>query len=164
MSASTLEELFQHELEDIYYAEQQLVDALSELAEQVEDEDVSEALSEHQEETRTHIERLEEVFDQVGEEPEKEKCEGIEGLIEEQEEFAEEDPDQHVLDLFNLASAQKTEHYEIAAYGNITLIASKLGYDEAADTLEETLREEEETLDELSQLTENYDFDSVPRQ
>lgn len=164
MSASTLEELFYHELEDIYYAEKQLVDALPDLADQVEDDEIQQALSEHQEETEEHIERLEKVFDQIGKEPEKEECEGIEGLLEEQEEFAESDPDQHVLDLFNLASAQKTEHYEIAAYGNITLLASKLGHDEAADMLEETLREEEEALDKLSKLTENYDFESVPRE
>lgn len=164
MTTSTLEELFTHELEDIYYAEQQLVDALSELAEQVDDSDIQSALSEHQKETKEHIERLEQVFEQIGETPEKEECEGVEGLIEEQQEFAKGDPDQHVLELFNLASAQKTEHYEIAAYGNLTLLASQLGHDDAADTLEKNLREEEDALDKLSKLTENYDYDSVPRQ
>ena len=163
MSAETLDELFEHELEDIYFAEHQLLDALEQLAEQVDDEEIENALTEHREETQGHVERLEQVFDMVGEPPEEEECEGIQGLLTEQEEFADEDPDQEVLNLFNLAAAQKTEHYEIAAYGNITLLASQLGLDEAADLLEENLREEEDALEELSQLTENYDFDSVAR-
>ncbi|WP_254535618.1 DUF892 family protein [Halomarina litorea] len=163
MAASNLEELFEHELEDIYHAEHELHEALGNLASQVETEEIQSAFEEHREETEEHIERLEEVFEMVGEPPEKEECEGIQGLIEEQEEFAEEDPDTEVLELFNLASAQKTEHYEIAAYGNTTLLAAELGHDDAADLLEKNLREEEETLDELSQLAENYDFESVAR-
>jgi len=164
MTANTLEELFEHELEDIYHAEHELHEALGNLASQVEDEEIQSAFEEHREETEEHIDRLEEVFEMIGEPPEKEECEGIQGLITEQEEFAESDPDTEILELFNLASAQKTEHYEIAAYGNTTLLASELGYDDAADLLEENLREEEETLDELSELTENYDFDSVSRE
>ena len=164
MAASTLEELFEHELEDIYYAEHELHETLGDLADQVESEEIQSTFEEHREETEEHIERLEEVFEMVGEPPEKEECEGIQGIIEEQEEFAEEGPETPVLELFNLAAAQKTEHYEIAAYGNTTLIASELGHEDAADLLEQNLREEEETLDELSQLAENYDFDSVPRE
>ena len=164
MSASTLEELFEHDLEDIYFAENELLDVLQELAGQVEHDDIRRALEEHREETEGQIDRLEEVFDMIGEPPEEEECEGIEGLKREQEEFAQNDPDQTVLDLFNLAAAQKTEHYEIAAYGNLTLIAAELGMDDAADLLEENLREEEDALDKLSQLTESYDFDSVPRE
>jgi ferritin-like metal-binding protein YciE len=164
MAASTLEELFEHELEDIYHAEHELHEALGELASQVETEEIQSAFEEHRQETEEQIDRLEQVFETVGEPPEKEECEGIEGLLEEQEEFAEEDPETAVLELFNLASAQKTEHYEIAAYGNTTLLASQLGYEDAADLLEQNLREEEEALDELSQLAENYDFESVPRE
>ena len=164
MTATTLDELFEHELEDIYFAEHELLDALEELAGQVSDDDVRTALEEHREETEGHVDRLEEIFDMIGEPPEEEECEGIQGLLTEQEEFAEGDPDRNVLDLFNLASAQKTEHYEIAAYGNLTLLASQLGLDEAADLLEENLREEEDALDTLSQLTEEYDFESVPRE
>lgn len=137
---------------------------LEELAGQVENDDIRRALEEHRDETEGQIDRLEEVFDMVGEPPEEEECEGIEGLKKEQEEFADSDPDQRVLDLFNLAAAQMTEHYEIAAYGNLTLLAAELGYDDAADLLEENLREEVDALEELSQLTENYDFDSVPRE
>ncbi len=164
MAASNLEELFEHELEDIYHAEHELHEALGDLASQVEDEEIQSAFEEHREETEEHIDRLEEAFQEVGEPPEKEECEGIQGLIEEQQEFAEEDPDTEVLELFNLASAQKTEHYEIAAYGNTILLASELGYEDAADLLEKNLREEEEALDELSQLAENYDFESVARE
>jgi ferritin-like metal-binding protein YciE len=161
MSVSTLDELFEHELEDIYFAEHQLLDALEELAGQVEKQEIRDAFEEHREETQGHIDRLEEVFNMIGEPPEEEECEGIEGLLEEQEEFAEDDPAQEILDLFNLAAAQKTEHYEIAAYGNLTLLADELGMGEAADLLEENLREEEEALDKLSTLTENYNVESA---
>ena len=161
MSASNLEELFEHELEDIYYAEHAIVDALSELAGQVEHDEIKQAFETHREETQGHIERLEEVFDMLGEPPEEEECEGIQGLIAEQEEFAEQDPDQEVLDVFNLTSAQKVEHYEIAAYGNLALLADRLGMDEAGDVLHENLEEEEQTLEKLMDLTENFDYQQI---
>lgn len=164
MTASTLEELFEHELEDIYFAENELYDVLGDLADQVESDEAQSAIEEHREETDEHIDRLEEVFDTIGEPPEKEECEGIEGIVTEQEEFADQDPPAEVLDLFNLAAAQKTEHYEIAAYGNTILLADQLGYDDAADLLEQNLREEQDALEELSEIAENYDFESVPRE
>jgi ferritin-like metal-binding protein YciE len=94
-----------------------------------------------------------------------EECEGIEGLVEEHEGFVEEeDPSQEVLDLHNLVAAQKTEHYEIAAYGNLALIADRLGMDEAGDLLHENLEEEQETLEELSSFVDDYDYGRVTEQ
>ena len=159
MTASNLRELFVHDLEDIYFAENELLDALEELAEQTENEQISDAFREHREETQGHVDRLEQVFEMLDKEPEREECEGIEGLISEHEDFVEGDPDQQILDLHNVVAGQKTEHYEIAAYGNLALIADRLGMDEAGDLLHENLEEEEEALDELSSLTEEFDFE-----
>lgn len=165
MTVNTLEELFEHELEDVYFAEHELLDALEELANQVEHDDIKQALLDHREETRGHIDRLEEVFDMIGEPPEKEECEAIEGIVKEHDEFVDdEDPDQSVLDVFNLTSAQKTEHYEIAAYGNLALLADRLDMDEAGDILHENLEEEEAALEKLSKLTEEYDYGQLAAQ
>lgn len=162
MSIDTIQDLFEHGLEDIYHAEHQLLDALAELEENTEREEISRAFSEHREETEGQIERLEEVFDRFGEPPEKEECDGIEGLLEEYEEFTAMEPDQDVLDYHNMAAAEKTEHYEIAAYGNLIPLADRLGMDEAADLLEENLREEQDALDELKELTEGFEMDAIP--
>lgn len=161
MTVETLEDLFEHELEDIYFAEHELLDVLEELADQTEDERISAAFREHREETQDHVERLEEVFDMIGEPPEKEECEGIQGLVEEHDQFLDEDPDQAVIDLFNLTAAQKTEHYEIAAYGNLAMQADRLGMSEAGDILHENLEEEEAALEKLVDLTEGFDFDRL---
>lgn len=161
MTMSTLRDLFVHDLEDMYYAENQLLDALEELADQTETEEIARAFSEHREETQGHVDRLDQVFDMLDVEPEEEECEGIEGLITEHEEFVGEDPAQEVLDVHNLVAAQKTEHYEIAAYGNLALVADRLGMEEAGDILHETLEEEEETLDTLASLTEDFDYGTV---
>lgn len=162
MSMDTIQDLFEHGLEDIYHAEHQLLDALEELEGNTEREEISQAFSEHREETQDQIGRLEEVFDMFGEPPEKEECEGIEGLLEEYEEFASMDPAQEVMDYHNMAAAEKTEHYEIAAYGNLIPLADQLGMGEAADLLEETLREEQDALEELTELTEEFEMDAIP--
>ncbi len=158
----TIQDLFEHGLEDIYHAEHQLLDALEELEGNTERDEISQAFSSHREETQDQIDRLEEVFDMFGEPPEKEECEGIEGLLEEYEEFTSMDPAQDVMDYHNMAAAEKTEHYEIAAYGNLIPLADQLGMDEAADLLEENLREEQGALEELTELTEDFEMDAIP--
>ncbi|UTF54260.1 DUF892 family protein [Natronosalvus rutilus] len=158
----TIQDLFEHGLEDIYHAEHQLLDALEDLEEHTEREEIANAFAEHREETQTHIDRLEEVFDMFGEPPEKEECEGIEGLIEEYEEFLETDPSQEILDYHNMAAAEKTEHYEIAAYGNLIPLAAQMDMGDAADLLEENLREEQDALEELKTLTEEFDMEAIP--
>ena len=161
MSVSSLRDLFVHDLEDVYYAENELLDVLSELAEQTEDEEIAQAFRDHREETEGHVDRLDQVFEKLGQEPEHEECEGIEGLITEHEEFLEMDSDQDVLDLHNLVAAQKTEHYEIAAYGNLAVIADRLGEGETGDLLHETLEEEKAALDKVATLTEEFDVQRV---
>jgi ferritin-like metal-binding protein YciE len=159
---NTFEDLFEHGLEDIYYAEGQLLDVLEELAEQTEHEQIATAFREHREETERHVKRLEEVFEMIGELPEEEECEGINGLIKEHEGFLEEDPSQDVLDHFNLGAAEKSEHYEIAAYGNLAHLANQLGMDEAAQLLGKNLEEEQAMLGHLETLTEEYDRGVLP--
>ena len=160
MTVSNLRELFVHDLEDILYAENKLLDALDSLAEETDDE-IAQAFRDHREETRDHVDRLEHVFEQLGREPEREECEGIEGLITEHEGFLDMDPEQEVLDFHNLVAAQKTEHYEIAAYGNLAVIADRLGEDELGDVLHETLEEEKEALDRLATLTEDFNVQQI---
>ncbi|WP_049927815.1 ferritin-like domain-containing protein [Halopiger goleimassiliensis] len=162
MSMDTIQDLFEHGLEDIYHAEHQLLDALEDLESNTEREEIASAFAEHREETQDQIDRLEEVFETFGEPPEKEECEGIEGLIEEYEEFTSMDPSQEVMDYHNMAAAEKTEHYEIAAYGNLIPLADQLGMGDAADLLEENLREEQDALEELKELTESYEMDAIP--
>ncbi|MEY7852223.1 ferritin-like domain-containing protein [Natrarchaeobius sp. A-rgal3] len=162
MSIDTIHDLFEHGLEDIYHAEHRLLEVLSDLEENTEREEIASAFAEHREKTEGQIDRLEEVFEMFGEPPEKEECEAVEGLIEEYEEFTSMDPNQEVMDYHNMAAAEKTEHYEIAAYGNLIPLADQLGMDEAADLLEENLREEQDALEELKELTEGFEIDAIP--
>ncbi|WP_440771081.1 YciE/YciF ferroxidase family protein [Natronorubrum sp. DTA28] len=162
MSMDTIQDLFEHGLEDIYHAEHQLLDALEDLEKNTAHEDIARAFADHREETEDQIERLEEVFDLFGEPPEKEECDGIEGLIQEYEEFTAAEPSQEVMDYHNVAAAEKTEHYEIAAYGNLIPLADQLGLDEGANLLEENLREEQDALEELKELTEQFEMDAIP--
>ncbi|WP_266080894.1 YciE/YciF ferroxidase family protein [Haladaptatus caseinilyticus] len=164
MSNESLTDLFEEGLKEIYYVEHQLVDALEELADDVEDEELRSSFEEHRDETETHIERLEEVFEQIETSPEQAECHAVDGLIEDHDEFANSVTDQNVHELFDLAAAQKSEHLEIAAYGNLTFIADQLGHQESADLLEENLREEEDALNELKEQTEEYDVSSVPQE
>jgi|AntRauTorcE11897_2_1112592.scaffolds.fasta_scaffold00012_48 ferritin-like metal-binding protein YciE len=162
MTVSNLQELFVHGLEDIYYAEEELLDALQDLEDQTEKSEVAEAFADHREETRGQIDRLDDVFQMLDMEPETEECEGIEGLIKEHETFVEEEePTEELLTLHNLVAGQKTEHYEIAAYGNLAVLADRLGMDEASDLLHENLEEEKAALDKLSGLVDDYDYGAV---
>ncbi|WP_458205510.1 YciE/YciF ferroxidase family protein [Haladaptatus sp. NG-SE-30] len=164
MSGDTLDDLFEEGLKEMYYVENELLDVLDELSNDVDHDDIEHAFRQHREETEEHVDRLEEVFDHIGESPEKKTVHGLDGLVQDHREFTDNDPEQNVHNLFDVAAAEKTEHLEIAAYGNLTFIADKLGHDEAADLLEANLREEEEALDELKSLTEDYDVEAVPAQ
>lgn len=157
MTADSLEDLFVEGLQKIYYTEKQLVDALEELESGSTNEQVKQAFSEHREETQTHVDRLEDVFEHVDQSAETKQDRVVDAMVEEHEEFTQEDPSDEVLERFNIAAGQKSEHYEIATYGNLIPLADELGYDEAADILEENLREEQDALDELSQVGEQFD-------
>lgn len=160
MCANNLNELFENGLKYVYYTEQQFLDATEELAETTTDEEIAEAFAEHHEETQTQIDRLEEVFDEIGVSPESETDKAVDGMIENHEHFVNQDPDDHVLDRYNIMAGQMSEHYEIAAYGNLIPLADQLDID-VADTLEANLREEQDALDELSEIGEEFDYGQI---
>lgn len=152
--ADNAEELFEHELKDIYDAEQKLVKALAKMAKQVEDEKLAAGFEEHRQATEGQIERLDQVFEIIGKRPARQPCAGIDGLIKEYTKFVrEERPDPAVLNVFATGAAKKVEHYEIVAYKGLIELAQQLGHDDAVTLLEETLREEEETARRLEQIS-----------
>ncbi|WP_433624968.1 ferritin-like domain-containing protein [Halomicrococcus sp. NG-SE-24] len=161
MSTESLDDLFETGLKEMCYTEKQLLDALSDLESEVSDEKAQSAFREHRQETEGHVERLEEVFDKVGVSPEEKQLHAIDGLVEDHDEFVQNDPEQEALEAFDLTAAQKSEHLEIAAYGNLAHLADQLGHDEAGDLLHQNLEEEEEALDELVEATEQMDVSST---
>ena len=158
MSIDSTEDLFVSGLKHAYYTEQRLLDALAELEETSSNEELKSGFAEHREETQTHVDRLEDVFDQLDHEAEAAEDPVIEGMIEAHEEFMSKDPSDEAIDRYNIAAGQKSEHYEIAAYGNLIPMADQLGLDDVADMLEETLREEQDELETLSEMGEQFDY------
>lgn len=152
MALHTLEDAFVEELRDILNAERQLTKALPKMAKNATDEKLQEAIEHHLEETEGQIERLEQVFKLVGKPARGKSCEAMEGLIAEGKEVMEEDAEEAVRDALLIASAQKVEHYEIAAYGTLCTWAETLGLDEAAELLKQNLEEEKNADETLSQI------------
>lgn len=148
---STLRETLLEELADAYDAEKQIVKALPKMAKAAEHEDLREAFETHLEETERQIERLEEVFEALGEKPKSKKCKGMQGILAEGEEMIKNDEGDAAL----IASAQKVEHYEIATYGSLVSWARLLEEEEVADMLEETLDEEKATDEKLTETAES---------
>ena len=159
MKLDSLENLYAHELKDIYSAEKQLAAALPKLKSAATDPDLKSAFAEHLKETKAHISRLEKIFDQLDCQPGRHKCEGMEGLIEEGKKFLEEEMEPEVRDAALVAAAQRCEHYEMAAYGTARAYAEKLGRQTDADMLQETLNEEglcNQTLTRLAERRLNF--------
>jgi ferritin-like metal-binding protein YciE len=155
-------ELFMHELGDILYAENMLVKALPKMAKEAADEELSAGFTEHLEQTRGQVDRIKKAFQALGESPKAEQCPGIEGIIEEQEEFmSENDPSPGVRDLFLTGAGARTEHYEIAAYSGLVAMARALGERECVNLLTENLREEKETLKSLERAARRLSKEQV---
>jgi ferritin-like metal-binding protein YciE len=155
-SMDSLKELLQDELKDIYDAEKQLTKALPKLAKKATAEELKEAFEEHLRQTEEHIERLEQAFEHLGMPAKGKKCKGMQNLIAEGEDMIGDADEDAVRDAVMIASAQKVEHYEIASYGTLRTWASMLGQDDVASLLEETLEEEKETDQKLSELAEAF--------
>ncbi len=150
----SLRELFVHQLQDIYSAETQLVKALPKMAKAASSSELRKAFENHLEQTQEHVDRLETIFTSLEEEPQGEMCKGMAGLIAEGKEAIEEEGDDDVKDAGLIAAAQRVEHYEIAAYGTVKSMASLLDEEEAANLLEETLNEEKEADQLLTEISE----------
>jgi len=155
MAVSTMQELFVEELRDLYHAEKQLTKALPKMAKAASDEQLREAFTQHLEETRNQVERLEEVFELLDVAKRAKRCEAMEGLIEEGREMIEEVEDEAVLDVGLITAAQKIEHYEIAGYGSVVALAKALGHEDAAQRLAETLEEEKAADQKLNEIAES---------
>jgi ferritin-like metal-binding protein YciE len=154
MSLDSLDKLFLEELKDVYNAEKQLVRALPRMAKAAESQELQQAFTKHQKETEGHVQRLEQIFQQLGQSARGKTCKGMQGLIEEGKEVMEKDGEGAVIDAALIASAQRVEHYEIAAYGCLRTYAELLGQDQAVQLLKQTLEEEEATDELLTQLGE----------
>ncbi len=154
MKLTTLHDLLVDQLRDLYSAENQILKALPKMAKAASSEELAAGFEEHLEQTRGHVERLEQICAQLDVTPKGKKCKAVEGLVEEGKELMGEDAEPEVLDAGLVAAAQKVEHYEIASYGTARTWAAQLGLDEAADLLQQTLDEEKETDQKLTQLAE----------
>jgi len=152
--AGTLHDAFIDELRDTYDAEKQLVKALPKLAKAACSAELKAAFEEHLEQTLTHVERLEQVFEEIGETARGKHCDGIAGIIDEGKSVMEEDFDDATMDACLIAGGQRAEHYEMAAYGTLVAWARAMGHAAAADLLQETLDEEKAADAKLSSLAE----------
>jgi len=152
MEMNSLQDLFIHDLKDLYSAETQLTKALPKMAKAANAPELKRAFQTHLQETEVQIERLERIFQELDESPRGKKCKAMEGLIEEGKELMEEDAEPQVLDAGLIGAAQKVEHYEIAGYGTVRTYARMLGNDQAARLLQQTLEEEGNTDKKLTEL------------
>jgi ferritin-like metal-binding protein YciE len=150
----TLKEVYVDELRDLYNCEQQLIKALPKMAKAATSEELRSGFESHLKQTEEHATRLEKVLQGLGEPVKGKKCKGMEGIIAEGGEVLSEDYEGAVMDAAIITAAQRVEHYEIAAYGSVHAFAILMGEDEAASILEQTLTEEKETDEKLTELAE----------
>jgi ferritin-like metal-binding protein YciE len=155
MKITTLDQLIQEELQDLYSAETQLLEALPAMAEAAQSTDLRAAFEKHLEETRVHVERIEQICRDLKIDPSGKTCSGMEGLIKEGEEVIQADMGAEPKQAALIGAAQRVEHYEIAAYGTARAHARQLGYLKAVELLSQTLEEEKTTDQKLTQLAEN---------
>jgi ferritin-like metal-binding protein YciE len=155
MKLNTLQKLYTDELRDLYNAENQLLKALPKMAKAASSEELTDAFEKHLKQTKGHVKRLEQVFEELGEKPKGKTCHAMKGLIEEGSAILEEDGETSVRDAGMIVAAQKVEHYEIAGYGSVRTFAHLLGQNKAAELLQATLDEESETNELLNRLAES---------
>jgi ferritin-like metal-binding protein YciE len=173
MSMDSLKDLYIDELKDLYNAETQLIKALPKMAKKATAPELKQAFQDHLEETKGHVARLEEIFEELDEKPTGKTCKAMKGLVEEGAEVIEEDGNEAVLDAALIGAAQRVEHYEIAGYGVVRTFATLLGENDAAELLQETLDEEaaaDKKLTEIAEedinfeaLSEDEEEEKVPR-
>jgi ferritin-like metal-binding protein YciE len=158
---TTPRELFLHELSDILYVENALVDeALPKLIGEVQDEEFRDGLEKHLKQTRQHVVNVESVFESLGEEPEVEPCLGFEGLKKEHEKMVDETASA-LIDLVDVGAAARTENYEIAAYESLRRMAKGLGEEKAVELLDANLKDEKETLREVERIATRLSNESA---
>ncbi len=154
MSLKTLEDLYVHELKDLYSAEKQLTEALPEMVEAANSPQLREAFASHLKETEQHLEKVHQLLRKMEENPGSTKCKGMEGLLEESEDAIDEEATPAVRDAFLISAAQRVEHYEISGYGTARAFARSLGRDEDAEVLNQILDQEYAADGKLDKLAE----------
>jgi ferritin-like metal-binding protein YciE len=146
-------DLFLHELGDLLYAERKLVKTLPKLQKEASDEELAEGFANHLEETKKHVENVEQAFEALGEKPKAEKCPGIDGITKEHDEFVEkESPSPDVLNAFLTGAGSRAEHYEIAAYEGLITMANAMGEEDVAELLSQNLEQEKKALTSLKRV------------
>ena len=155
MKLETLRDLYVEQLQDLHNAETQLVEALPKMAKAASNKQLQNGFTEHLAQTKTHVQRLEQIFQQLGTSPKNQKCKGMEGLIKEGEEMIKMKGDPAAIDAGLIAAAQRVEHYEMAGYGCVRTYAHQLGDYQAERVLQQTLDEEGLTDKKLTQLAES---------
>jgi ferritin-like metal-binding protein YciE len=156
-----LHDLFLEQLKDMYDSEKQIIKALPKMIKEAENAQLKRALEEHLEETRGHVERLERVFESVESKARGQHCPGMEGIIDEGKELLEKDAEPAVRDAGIIASAQRVEHYEMAAYGTLIAYAKDMGHREATTLLQQTLKEEEAADRKLTEISRSVNTDAM---
>jgi ferritin-like metal-binding protein YciE len=155
MEMEILKDLYVEELKDLYSAENQIIKALPKMIKAASHPELKAAFTKHLKETEVHVQRIEQVCDDLGVSPKGKKCVGMEGLLKEGSELIKEKPDEDVLDAGLIAAAQHVEHYEMAGYGCVRTYARQLGFDSQADLLQTTLDEEGDADKVLTQVAES---------
>jgi ferritin-like metal-binding protein YciE len=156
MALNTLRDLYIEELQDLYSAETQITEALPLMAEKASSPALKAAFQEHLQQTQVQVQRLEQIFQTLGEKPGGKTCKAMKGLVAEGQELMKEKADPDVMDAALIGAAQKVEHYEIASYGTARTFARHLGETQAATLLDETLQEEGDTDHKLTSLAEQF--------
>src|SRR4051794_14140449 len=151
----SMDNLFTHTLQDIYYAENQILKALPEMVQKASNPQLKSAFKSHLEETKAHVKRLEDVFRMCGQDPKGVECPAIDGIIEEAQDVASDVDDKQVLDAALAAAAQAVEHYEMSRYGTLAAWAKQLGRTDCVGMLEATLKEEKAADKKLTDIAEN---------
>lgn len=164
MQKDSLRELYVNELKDLYNAETQLVKALPKMAKASSNAELRQGFEEHLRQTSEHVSRLEQIFEMLGEKATGKKCLGMEGLVKEGAETLSEDYEGAVKDAAIIGAAQRVEHYEIAGYGTARAFAELLSENEHVSLLEQTLEEEKETDEKLTQLAEQINSQAAEGQ
>ena len=152
---NSLDDLLLHEVQDMYHAEKQLVKALPDVAEQATSPELKSAIEEHLQQTKVHVNRLERIFEMLGQEPKATKCKAMKGILDEGEDTITEKGSPETLDAAIIMSAQKVEHYEIAAYGGLATWADMLGRQDVKQLIGQTLDEEKAADQKLTTIAEN---------
>lgn len=161
MQMSSMQELYIHKLKDLYSAETQITQALPQMIERMQSPQLKEGMQRHLEQTQQQVQRLEQIMQKLGEQPGGVECKGMKGLLQEGQELMQEASDPEVLEAGLIAAQQAVEHYEIAGYGTARTYAQLLGDQEAAQLLEQTLQEESQTDEQLTQIAQQINLQAM---